>query len=88
MDLNEELKKQARQLTELQDSVSEIKGLLVHRQANQDEWLCPKEARQILKVSARKEQYLRDSGKLPFTKIGRDVRINRSCVIKLLNEGC
>ena len=57
------------------------------RKATRKKWLTTDEVMNILQVSRRQVQFLRDSGKLPFRQTGRTIRYDIDEVENYLNKG-
>ncbi len=57
------------------------------QRANRKEWLTTDEVMEVLQLSRRQIQHLRDSGKLPFTQHRRTVRYRYDDIEAYLNKG-
>ncbi len=57
------------------------------RKATRKRWLTTDETIEFLQCSRRHLQYLRDSGKLPFTQNGRSIRYDIEQLEAYLNKG-
>lgn len=58
----------------------------VIRDANKPEWLNPSEVEREYKITRRSQQYLRDTRRLAFRKVGKRVLVHRDEIEKYLNE--
>lgn len=57
-----------------------------HRKKLSEVWLDNQEVMQLLKVSPRTLQSMRDTGTLPYSKVGGKIYYKTSDVEKILNE--
>ncbi len=58
-----------------------------HAQYLTEEWIDKEKVLQILKISSRKLQSLRDNGSLPFSQVDGKIYYKTSDVERLLNSG-
>ena len=66
--------------------LTEIKLLLIQQPTGNRQWLKPSEVRQMLKISAATLQHLRDSGKIPYSRMGGIIYYRYDEIEKLLNH--
>lgn len=69
------------------DLLREIKHLLSQKQfAPQRQWLKSFEVRNMLKISPGTLQHLRDTGQLPFTKIGGIIYYDHEAIRSMMEK--
>ena len=57
------------------------------RKGTRPEWITTNDVMEMLQVSRRHVQYLRDSGQLPYSQHNRTIRYRIEDVEKMLNNG-
>jgi hypothetical protein len=70
------------------DLLKEMKWLLSQKHtAPEKSWLKSGEVRKLLQISPGTLQHLRDSGQLPFTKLGGIIYYERQAIKSILGSG-